>query len=763
MKKRSWSKKLMVLVLLAIIILFAFKNVVFSRGKLLCPEVINDVNSFFYSGWYLNAKIFKLGIPLWNPFRLCGEPWFANPQNQFFYPPYLVLFLFLRPHLGINYSFIFHILLAGYAMYLFARSIKIGQFGGFVSALVFMLSPMVFLRCFAGHLNTLCAYAYLPLIFLFVEMGRKRRLLKYILFAALTLAFQILAGNPQYTFYTILAVCLYLGYWAVIDFLKTKNFSSVYFCIKSLLIQVFVGVGLAAVKLFPNIELAGFSSRRVKSIDFVGSWSLPPENLLTVFFPEIFGNIINFPYFGKYNYWEMCAYVGIFTLGLSLIALCGKRNKHISFFFLLAIVGIFSALSIHTLVFYLYYNFLPGFSWFRGHNKFLVLFIFAVSILSGFGCRFLLRKKDDLHLKKVKGISMVFIGIALCCLFLLHSLSKANGGITLQLFQKYLFIFVPERCSGLAYYTLLHSLKRGVFLFISTGGIFFFFAAGRIRRFSFKMLIIFFLLFELLSFGTKFLKTTPIRNFFCPEDIVRFFKEEKELFRVGGLETINFLANNFSLDEIQSISGYEPLRLADFTRYFNRFRYTYVNNVVHIQNVQLLNAANLKFMILPKGYTAFGFTKVFAGESADVFKNEDCWPRAFIVYNPVREVRGGIFFEPENVSKAVHQNIRHVKVYEYGLHKVVLEAQLDRDGFLVLADAFYPGWTALVHAKDKGRSLKRKIIRVNSLFRGIFLTKGNYIVKFIFRPILLYVGCFISLLSLFIVLFMIFRLKNFKL
>jgi uncharacterized membrane protein YfhO len=56
--------------------------------------------------------------------------------------------------------------------------------------------------------------------------------------------------------------------------------------------------------------------------------------------------------------------------------------------------------------------------------------------------------------------------------------------------------------------------------------------------------------------------------------------------------------------------------------------------------------------------------------------------------------------------------------------RIVIEVDAPEDGFLLLADTFYPGWTATV-----GR-VPTPIYRANEAVRGIQLPRGRHVVRF---------------------------------
>jgi hypothetical protein len=74
--------------------------------------------------------------------------------------------------------------------------------------------------------------------------------------------------------------------------------------------------------------------------------------------------------------------------------------------------------------------------------------------------------------------------------------------------------------------------------------------------------------------------------------------------------------------------------------------------------------------------------------------------------------------------------------------RIVLRASAARAGTLVLADSFYPGWTATVDGAPAA------VRPVEGLFRGIDLTPGAHEIVFFYRPLSLLLGAAATLLGL---------------
>src|SRR5262249_12654451 len=148
-------------------------------------------------------------LPLWNPYIFSGTPYIAGLQSAIFYPLHLI-YLLCPTALAMNLSIALHCWLASVFTYCYARYLDIGRTGAALAAITFVYSAPYFLHIYPGHLSNLATMIWLPLLFLAVEALLRTRAITSALLGGIVLALQVLAGHPQYLFYSAVAVGLYV-------------------------------------------------------------------------------------------------------------------------------------------------------------------------------------------------------------------------------------------------------------------------------------------------------------------------------------------------------------------------------------------------------------------------------------------------------------------------------------------------------------------------------------------------------------------------
>jgi hypothetical protein len=148
----------------------------------------------------------QLQIPLWNPYEMAGTPLLANFQSSAYYPLNLLLYIF---PFSISWSFFILIqpLLAGTFLYLYLRSLKLGEGGSLLGAIIFAYSGFSIAWLEWGVV--LHTALWLPLILLAVDKGIIQKDNKWNALFIISLSVSFFAGHLQTFFYIFLFMLFY--------------------------------------------------------------------------------------------------------------------------------------------------------------------------------------------------------------------------------------------------------------------------------------------------------------------------------------------------------------------------------------------------------------------------------------------------------------------------------------------------------------------------------------------------------------------------
>jgi len=776
MMQNKKFKGLIVVLVLFITTLFFYKDVIFLKDKLLSQLGMDIYNGVFSGDYLVFGKGSNGKTALWNPYIFLGEPLINHPTNALFYPLNIIFFLFPL-HLAINYSFFLNTLLSGIAIYLYIRYLGKDRFSSLAGAIIFMFGAIPLLHSYAGHLQTVQTLPWLPLLFLFAQMLlRKGKLIAAIL-AGLVLGIQILVGMAQYTFYTMLAVTAYFLFFSFNEYSEHKIPKRLMFYAVGYAVLIIIGFGIAAVKLIPSMEFVKLSDRGVSNLSFAASWSFQPANLATYIFPEFYGDMLNFPYWGPNSplFWEMCGYVGILPLILSIIAIIYERNKYTLFFAGLSIVALLGALGTHTPLFKIFYYFLPGFSKFRGHSKMIILFAFSVSILSAYGLSWIMERRAEYKIafKRILWSLGIFTALAafFTILFNFNNQIALNWWLRLWKSNNWPLNFMRGTLN-----CALFSLFKFSFLITSSFLLLFFWMNKKLSLKVFKFCIFALIIFDLWVFGSKYIVANEVNKCYWDRKIVSFLKDKDKgalyTYRVMSPHAYGPWPNKALLDGIHMIDVYDGIFLKRFQDLFDLCG---IEPIDSKHNLKLLSMSNLKFLLMPRNIKLNNPSLSVAYETKDVrvWQNSSYLPRTYIVhgaeiikddrdristilfdehFNPLNTVilEDGVALNT-NIASLAQQPGEAVEFLKYTNDEVIIQAVLKQDGYLILSDFNYPGWRADILNLNTGECKQVSPLYANHVFRAVGLKSGRYSVRFIFKPQSFYRGLKITILTVIIV------------
>ena len=404
--------------LLALMLAFfwklAFTNLIIARG---------DIFYYFYPYRDFAAQAVREGhVALWNPYLFMGAPFMANSQVGFFYP-FNLLMSGLDTTRAINWTIVLHILFAASGAYLFARSaLRLSLAASLLAAISFGLGG--YLGTQIEHVNQLQGLAWIGWIFLAYEwaISHQQSAISSLrwLPLALLIALQLLAGHTQSVFITLVGLGCYALWHIIESFFATRPSSWRNYVLRfthyllPLILAVVVAFALPAIQLLPTLELTRNSARSGGlPTNLAVSFSLDPRLLGRVLLPDYDGAM---PAGGEFTAFFSISALTLMTLG---VATFKRATRSMRAIMLVALGGLLFALGGYDPLYYLLLR-LPGFDLFRAPARWIVLFVFAGSLLAGVGL-------DALHERKASWKSAL---LAVVVILLLLGLVWISTGLT---------------------------------------------------------------------------------------------------------------------------------------------------------------------------------------------------------------------------------------------------------------------------------------------------------------------------------------------
>jgi hypothetical protein len=701
-------------------------------------------------------------ITLWNPYIFCGTPLFST--NSVSYSPLNILFLFFDSLTAYSLIIIIQLLFCGIFMYIFLRaSLYLTPFAALIGSITYEFSGFHIVWVEFGVLSGFL----LPLILFLIDKAITKRNLFYASLAGLALGLQLLSTFLQMSLFVLLTTISYSL------FKIFRNFKA----IPHLFAIFIIGFSLSAVQLLPSYELIKHSQR--KPVEYYRQLiPLPFQNLITFLVPNYYGNPVDYDYqiirekfryiFDNYgpklppqhpkrskvavdNYNEYCAYIGILPLILAILAIFLKRDKNTIFFTSFTIISLLLALG--TPLYYLLYLCIPGCDKLT-ICRFISIYTFGVSVLAGLGGNFVLLK----NIKKLYiSIILLFMLIILVSMYLGNRV--ANYFDNEVLFNHFSLINLDFAVP------ILLLLISGIILL----------NIGKIDDFRIKRAIFVVVVFDLFYFGLGYNPFVPRQLLYPTTPSLTLLSSKLNSLGKGRIVTFDHIlpVNINMIYGFESVEGYDAMFYKRYDEFMNLVspyssEWENVKDLDYHANRNLLCMLNTKYLLASKKIKAEKLRLIFDGK-VKIYEDLYALPRAWVVseaivlktkeeifkelINPDFDPRKTVILEEEykmeiQNSKSEIRNTK-VEIIDYQPEKVIVKVKLNKDGFLVLSDTYYPGWYVFVDGRQE------KLFCANYILRAVYLSPGEHIVEFRFLPASFKLGSIISISTLIILIFLL--------
>jgi len=708
----------------------------------------------FFTGDFGFSQLAQGTIPLWNPHIFSGAPFFGGFQSAILYPPN-ILFLILPVTKAINFSIALHVLLIGFFMYLWTSYRNLHPLACLSSSVMLMFSGSYFLHIYAGHLSNLCTVAWIPLVFLCVDRLFDERSLKWCLIGIFALTMFILAGHPQYVYYTALVIMIY----SALRLMKAEQRFGI---IVSLAAVCAGSLLLSAVQVLSGLDAAAESVRSAASYLYTARFSLPPENIITLFVPDFFGDVVNMSYWGRFFLWEMSLFIGV--IGISMVfygALYEERQKR-HFSLTIVIMLLVLALGAHTPLARILYHWLPGFDSFRGASKFISLLTVFLVMLAGIGL-------DDLLRNKYRSFTMPFVllmaGLTLLAVALWISVSMNSANMP-SLIQQMINYIVSTKESYLAtnvysnpdfikaaHHFAMKALLRSALVLLLLALLLF--AVKYHRVFVYIIAVLGVVEIFVFAHASKQVFNAGILK---PSGMEAFLKEHPGDYRILNLVNPNSAMSNGARD----IWGYDSVVLLRYDR-FLRFTQGMDPNdstqyLVLGKAHRLLNMLRCRYFFVPQK------NKISIIEGKDVMNRIHLIPHWQVISKPddiFKEMNKPTFDPRQTVILETSPNIKPVQnaglgecaIEDSSANDLTIKAKLAQPAILLITDNFSKGWKAM--ALPASAQKNYTVMPANYTLMAIPLSAGEHHLLLEYKPNAFVAGAWISLSALIIYLILV--------
>lgn len=634
-----------------------------------------DIHRWFYPmKYYLASSIQNGVIPLWCSHYFCGAPFISDLQSGVFYPLSYIFLLGPTDEM-FNIYILIHFLLG----FLFFRSFLLSV--GLSSKTALFAGSSY---CFGGYafssintLNNLSTMIWLPAVLWAITEALNNKRIWGFFWAVIFSCMSILGGEPQLFLMTVSLLFLY-------SLVYNPNHNS----IKSSLNISTLVVGIILVSILITLIQLGPAymdyrlSVREGGMSYIEATrhSLLPGMLKHLILPVKFATEYTTnpdslkSMFNTSNGipWLLTIYPGFLIIPLAFFGIIFNYSKKLLFWVLFFLTSLILALGSNTPVYSILFKIIP---FFRYPEKFVFLASFSLVVSASYG------------------------------------------------FEKFLQFFKDKSKLNLIFYFLL--------LILATD----------------------------LYYNHKHMNPLVDSDFYQKiHPDLNPILEDNELFRIYVDE------NSFSLDSSQDsilkhhlvwqqmlfpnvgiLKGVDQVNGTTGLELIYQYTITEILERPWAEKIDFMRMANVKYII-----SASDLDKVSELDGRIIKLNPHLYmikgylPRAWIAgeLHPVKKGTMDELLNPgfDYVTSAITNNKKLIEKHKtpyfkktdrikyMGGNKIVLEAETDKPGVLILSESSYPGWRVFVDGKEK------PCLWLNLLFQGVELDKGVHRIEFVYHP-----------------------------
>jgi hypothetical protein len=680
-------------------------------------------------------------IPLWEPRLLAGYPIIGNAQAGIFYPLTLP-YVFLSGPDASDLVALLHLIAAGLGMLGYLRAIGCRHLAALLGAIVFMLNEVSVVWLMWD--SAIGAMVWLPWALWAFEASLWPGRFRAAALGAVAVALIVLGGHLQWSLYGLIAVGLYASFrWAWPGASRRRRVAAAACVIAG------AGVALAMLQILPTIEYVRDGHRGpipyqeiqnfVRWQAFVTLWT---PKFFGMYTPRHWGGADEF--WGPINYNESVIYVGIAPLLLAVAAIALRREPKVWFF---AALGVFGALCAAGTDVYRLLFWLPGFDSVLP-ARFRYWVVVALAVLSALGLDRLLDRLAEGRPPRAR--ALIWIPVFLSAVYALMRISAlpVQPDHVAYLRRQELVTVAFMIASSLSFVGCALFPKRGVHALTALCAL---------------------TVIDLWLPGAADQRPVSTRFYFptTPGIEVLVNDPDPDRFRILSVRSQPWFdwqlrPNLAALFDLQDAAGYDSVYNRRYATYLQRvdpngvpytsFAYLSASRF----DSPLVDLLNVKYALSNQSETPAGWELAHTGDLR-IFRRAQPLPRAWIADRaevvpddaamlarltaPEFDPRRTVLLEHAVAESAAEDSMQPagaVAIDRYENTRLVLTAQMERDGWLVLSEMFHPGWHVTVDGAPAD------LQRADYLLRALPLARGRHTVEMHFLPTSFVAGAVIS-------------------
>ncbi len=693
-------------------------------------------------------EIRKGHLPLWNSHYLCGNPFLGNFESALLYPLNWH-YLWMPLTAAINWGIVLHVFLAGFFTYLWAAYRGFHPLAAFLSGVIFMWGGAYYLHLYAGHLPNLCAMVWAPLIFLAIDGFLDRQKSFWVLLGIFGVSMQILAGHPQYVYFTGMAAAFYLV-------LNLKNHSRKLTILIGFAVFYLGALFVTAVQSWTGLEAIWGTARHL-SLDFcsASTFSFPPQNILTIFLPDFFGNLEPGHYWGSWYLWEVSLFIGMSSFVLALSAIIQVRPQERRWALTMVLVTLIISFGAYTPFYSFFYYCVPLFNGIRGISKFSFLSSLFLAMLSGMGLNHWLMNPKSCRkwFGTLMGTGLLFLTLGGWIYRTAFEGEKGIWGHVISYLSWLSRSFALMDVSAKNHLVTQSGIGAG-FSLISSGvvclvlaGLCFFSSTKRTAIYGIAVLAV----LELFVFARSHRATFDMSQLQASYNrISQFYLNNPGDYRVYGIEAKSLVTNGLDIWEDEPMV---PSRYAKFVCYsqgiaenhlfsvspvFTKFEKVF--GLIRLKDIlsddgQVLHSVILPFPLMPR-MSLIDHWSIQSDSEAELKTITDK------KFDPSQNV---LLETSPNISPILGNQKSQLRWFDHSTDEIEVQTQTIQPCVLLITDNYSPGWRVEASADSSQKSYQ--VLPGDYFLRAIPLESGyhHFILKY--EPVSFEIGKWVSLLS----------------